>query len=82
MERNEGLENVAHWQNAYFDTGEGGSTNPVQQSQWLAAAAVAEELDSTFTGVLTLRGYFSSVSLLCFLFYFMENAKGSKGKEE
>lgn len=33
MERNEDLENVPHWQNAYFDTGEGGSISPVQKSR-------------------------------------------------
>lgn len=73
MERNEGFENVAHWQNAYFDTGEGGSTNPVQQSQWLAAAAVAEELDSTFTGVLDFaRVFFFCESIMLFILFYGE----------
>jgi len=48
----------------------------------LAAAAVVEELGSTFTDVLTLQECFSSVSLLCFVFYFMENEKVAEGKEE
>lgn len=38
----------------------------------------SDELDSTFTDLLTLQVYFSSVSLLCFLFYCMKTAKGSR----